>query len=208
MTTQINEQQPPLRRADLLANPLQQFERWWQQAGEQRVPDREAMTLATIDADGTPSARMVLLRGHSSRGFVFFGNYNSRKGQAIVANNRVALLFFWPMVYRQIRIEGVASKLPLAESQAYFASRPRQSQLGAWASQQSAFLENRQQLYERLQQFEQKFAGQAVPYPEFWGGWLVEPQAMEFWQGQPHRLHDRFRYQQHDNGWSLTRLAP
>lgn len=207
-TSLIDERQPPLKRKDLADSPIPQFERWWQAATERRVPDREAMHLATVDADGTVSSRMVLLRGYSPAGFVFFGNYDSRKARAIAAHAHVGLTFFWPTVYQQIRIEGKAAKISAAESEAYFRSRPRDSQLGAWASRQSSILSSRDVLTARFRELEAEYSGRDVPYPTFWGGWRVAPGAVEFWQGQLHRLHDRFRYERQGDGWNIVRLAP
>lgn len=167
------------------------------------------MTLATSTPDGAPSARIVLLKDVGARGFAFFTNYLSQKGRELDANPQAALVFFWPALERQVRIAGVVSKLGREESEAYFHSRPRGHQLGAWASHQSEILPNREVLDQRLQEFTRQFEGQQVPLPPYWGGYCVRPSVIEFWQARPDRLHDRFRYTRLEaGGWQIDRLSP
>lgn len=199
-----------LRRAQMHANPMEQFDQWLTEYGSKQLADFNAMTLSTIGEDGYPHSRVVLLKGIEDGGFVFYTNYESDKGRDIAANSRVALTFFWPEMERQIRVEGDAEKLPEAESEAYFNMRPRDSQIGAWASPQSREVDGEDDLKERFESYEKKFSGQTnIPRPTYWGGYVVRPQMIEFWQGRPSRLHDRFRYQLQENGaWTLHRLAP
>ena len=167
------------------------------------------MTLATATPDGRPSARMVLLKGVDARGFAFFTNYESRKGAELAANPRAALVFFWVQLERQVRVEGRVERLSAEESDAYFASRPEGSQLGAWASQQSAVLPDRGPLEARYEELRAQYEGQEVPRPTFWGGFRVVPETVEFWQGRVNRLHDRLRYRRQDDGsWVIERLSP
>ncbi len=166
------------------------------------------MTVATATSDGAPSARMMLLKAVEARGFVFYTNYESRKAGELLANPRAALVFHWPVLQRQVRVEGAATRLTHAESEAYFRTRPRGSQLGAWASRQSAELPARAELDRRVQEQEQRFAGQDVPLPPFWGGYRLTPSVIEFWQGRINRLHDRLRYTRTPSGWTVTRLYP
>ncbi|MEO5721686.1 MAG: pyridoxamine 5'-phosphate oxidase [Chthoniobacterales bacterium] len=198
-----------LRRADLPADPIAQFSKWFGEAAAAEIRDVNAMALATATPDGTPDARIVLLKGVSERGFVFFTNYASAKGQQLEANPRVALNFFWVQLERQIRITGRAEKTSGAESEEYFHSRPIGSQFGAWASPQSEVIANRAALEARLTAATQKFADGRVPLPQHWGGYRVVPQTIEFWQGRTNRLHDRFRYRRQAEGsWLIERLAP
>lgn len=199
-----------LRRADLRPDPLAQFERWFADAlAAEGVIEANAMTLATVDAAGQPHARVVLLKDCDARGFRFFTNYESEKGLEIAANARVALTFHWPPLERQVRIEGTAEKVSREESEAYFRSRPVRSQLGAWASAQSRVLADRQELEAAFAAREREFAGGEVPMPPHWGGYVVRPEVVEFWQGRRSRLHDRFRYRRGtDGGWTIERLAP
>lgn len=201
--------QPLLRRADLAADPVEQFDRWYRQA-EQEAPLPEAMTLATVGPDGGPDARMVLLKGHGADGFRFFTNYESAKAEQIAADPRAALVVYWREQDRQVRVRGALERLPAAESDAYFATRMRESRLGAWASPQSRPLPDREALEAKLREVEERWAGEEdVPRPEHWGGFLLRPETIEFWQGQRARLHDRFRYsRQGDGGWLVERLAP
>lgn len=188
--------------------PLVLFADWYNIA--RRIdPERyNAMTLATAAANGIPSARMVLLKSFDDNGFVFFTNYGSRKAQELAANPQAALVFWWKEIYRQVRIEGRIEKLDAAASDAYFATRGRGSQLGAWASHQSSIIENRAVLEERLKQIETRFTGKPVPRPPFWGGFRLIPAAVDFWQGRQDRLHDRLHFSRQDKGWHLERLAP
>ena len=201
-----------LRQQDVAADPLAQFRRWFDEAVAAGVREPNAMTLATVDSDGAPDARIVLLKDLSPAGFSFFTNYESAKGQQLALRPQAALIFFWVDLERQIRVRGEVSRLPRAESAAYFQTRPRASQLGAWASQQSSVLESRGELEERWATLESQYAGQDVPMPGAWGGYRLRPQALEFWQGRESRLHDRLRYRLHNrqqgNEWILERLSP
>lgn len=199
-----------LSENDTLGNPIEQFERWFQQALDGEVVEPNAMVLSTINREGFPSSRVVLLKDLKSEGFSFFTNYTSQKGQDIEQHGKVSLLFFWPELQRQVRIEGIVEKLPAEDSDEYYASRPRGSQIGAWASPQSQVIADRSVLEERVATYEEKFAGQPlVPRPTFWGGYLVKPVRMEFWQGRSSRLHDRIVYTKaENNSWTKKRLAP
>jgi pyridoxamine 5'-phosphate oxidase len=198
-----------LRRNDLPDSPLQLFETWQQQIITLKSLDPTAMVVATVDESGQPSQRIVLLKQVDARGFVFFTNYGSRKAREIAGNPRVSLLFPWHEIERQVKVCGRAEKLGVAESLRYFSSRPRDSQLAAWASQQSSPINSRSFLMNQLAHMKEKFAHGEVPLPDFWGGIRVVPHEIEFWQGGPQRLHDRFRYSlQHDQSWSIERLAP
>jgi pyridoxamine 5'-phosphate oxidase len=197
-----------LRRSDFAAEPVQQFERWFADAAE-AVAVPEAMALATADADGAPSLRMVLCKGVDAGGVRFFSHGDSRKGRELAANPRAALLFHWAPLGRQVRIEGAVERLPADESDAYFATRPRDAQIGAHASRQSEPLAARAELEARLAELEAAFAAGEVPRPETWVGFLVVPDAWEFWQHRDSRLHDRFRYgRAAAGGWTIERLAP
>ncbi|MFN2507776.1 MAG: pyridoxamine 5'-phosphate oxidase [Chthoniobacterales bacterium] len=198
-----------LRRADLEADPIKQFGNWFGEAAAAQIRDVNAMSLATATRDGKPSTRIVLLKAISEDGFVFFTNYESEKGRQIAENPHVALSLFWVQLERQIRITGEAQKTSREESEVYFRSRPRGSQLGAWASQQSDVIENREVLESALVEITERFAGGIVALPPQWGGYRVKPATIEFWQGRPDRLHDRFRYSRADDGsWRIERLAP
>jgi pyridoxamine 5'-phosphate oxidase len=198
-----------LRRNDLPETPLPLFETWQQQAIESGLIDPTAMVVATVAANGQPSLRTVLLKHLDESGFVFYTNYGSRKAQEIAENPLVSLLFPWHPLERQVKICGRAEKVSLAESVRYFATRPRDSQLAAWASKQSHGLTARQVLLTELEHMKQKFAHGEVPLPDFWGGFRVVPHEIEFWQGGANRLHDRFVYQrQADGSWTIERLAP
>ncbi|HEX6844736.1 MAG TPA: pyridoxamine 5'-phosphate oxidase [Actinomycetota bacterium] len=192
---------------DLLDDPIEQVRRWLEEAEMEDVPLANAMTLATADADGRPSARHVLLRGLDERGFVFYTNHESRKGLQLAHNPFVALVFLWKELDRQISITGRAERASDDESDAYFSTRPRDAQLGAWASRQSEVLEGRRALDLALEDADRRFPGE-VPRPPFWGGYRVVPDTIEFWQGRAFRLHDRFRYTHTDTGWLIERLSP
>ena len=202
-----------LRRADLDADPIVQFRRWFEQAATNRkaddLGDVNAASLSTVDGEGRPSARVVLLKGVDARGFIFFTNYDSRKGREIAGNPNVAMVFYWPDQERQVNIAGQATKVSQAESEAYFKSRPRGSRLAAWASHQSEAIENREMLEARWRELQSKYPGEDVPMPPNWGGFVIAPSRIEFWQGRPSRLHDRFRYlKQADGKWVIERLSP
>ncbi|MDF9434401.1 MULTISPECIES: pyridoxamine 5'-phosphate oxidase [Chromohalobacter] len=192
------------------ASPLDLFQTWFAAAREHETQDANAMTLATVDSQGLPHARVVLLKQLDDKGLVFFTNYQSHKGSELTNVPYAALVFWWPTLQRQVRIEGRVEKASAEVSDAYFANRPRDSQLGAWISQQSVEIPDRDWLEERKQRFEQVYGEQTVERPPHWGGYRVLPFLLEFWQGQPNRLHDRIRYRYHeqDAAWSKTRLAP
>jgi len=198
---------PPLRRADLDPDPIVQFERWFALADE-TAPLAEAMTLATVDAGGDPDARMVLLKGVDRRGFRFFTNYESAKAAELAASPRAALVFYWRDLDRQVRVRGAVERLAGAESDEYFASRPRESQLAAWASPQSRPVEPREALDAKFEAVAARFGHGEVPRPANWGGYLLEPREIEFWQGRVGRLHDRFRYRRDGDSWEIERLGP
>lgn len=197
-----------LERTDLDDDPIVQWTRWYEQAASAGVAEPNAMSLATIDAAGAPDSRVVLARGADQRGFVFYSNFMSAKGQQLGANPVASAVFAWLDLHRQVRVRGTVSRVDDSESDAYFASRPRGSQLGAWASPQSQPIADRSQLERMVADRTKEFEGREVPRPEYWGGWLLSPISMEFWQGRPSRLHDRFRYDRFDGGWAITRLAP
>ena len=198
-----------LSAADLNADPIAQFGVWFQQALDADLLEPNAMTLATATSDGKPTARIVLLKGVDERGFVFYTNYESQKGQQLIANPYAALVFLWDKLERQVRIEGKVVKLSKEESTEYFHSRPKASQLGAIASDQSRVIPNREVLEQKLAELETKYQDETVPKPEHWGGFRVIPDRLEFWQGRPSRLHDRLVYQiQGGSSWEIERLAP
>jgi pyridoxamine 5'-phosphate oxidase len=201
-----------LDESSVAADPLRQFELWFSDAVNAAVPEPTAMTLATVGAEGAPSARIVLLKGADERGFTFFTNYDSRKGCELAARPRAALLFFWPELERQIRIEGSVGRVDAAESSAYFAGRPRASQLGAWASPQSTPIADRPALEARFAEFAARYRDEStpVPRPPHWGGYRLAPDSIEFWQGRESRLHDRIRYRRAhvQRAWIIERLAP
>lgn len=221
-----------LRRRDMDADPIAQFKQWFEQAAGTRTSGRirrfliklykslamirgveqvdvNAMTLTTVDGEGCPSARIVLLKGLDERGFLFYTNYQSRKGQELARNPKAALVFYWPEQERQVCITGEVTQLPADESDAYFQSRPRGSRIAAWASDQSQVVRDRAALEVRWEQFEKRYPGAEVPRPSYWGGYVLRPTRIEFWQGRPNRLHDRFRYTRPENGaWVIERLCP
>ncbi len=198
---------PPLRREDLDPDPFRQFTAWFEIAREE-VPLAEAMTLSTVDQAGAPDARMVLLKGADERGFRFFTNEASVKGAQLAHHPRAALVIYWRELDRQVRIRGPVERLSDEESDEYFASRPRESQIGAWASEQSRPIPDRETLDRAVSEGEQRFGDEEVPRPEHWAGFIVGPLEIEFWQGQVGRLHDRFRYRRAGADWEIERLAP
>jgi pyridoxamine 5'-phosphate oxidase len=197
-----------LREEDLAADPFAQFRDWYAQLVAAGTVEPDAMVLATCSADGQPTARNVLLKGLDDRGFVFFTNYESRKAAALDANPNASLLFSWVPLRRQVLVTGVAGRIAAEESDVYFATRPRASQLGAWASPQSRVIADRAELEARLADVERRFAGGDVPRPPHWGGYRVEPSTIEFWQGRADRLHDRLRYTRDGGSWRVERIAP
>jgi pyridoxamine 5'-phosphate oxidase len=198
-----------LRRADLDSNPFVQFQKWFEQAMTAQLHEPSAMTLATADATGHPSARIVLLKAVDERGFTFFTNYESRKGRDLAQNSHAALVLFWPELEREVCVAGEVTQTSRAESEKYFAMRPRGSQLGAWVSRQSSVVKDRAFLEERLADVEARFKDSTVETPPYWGGYLLSPVRIEFWQGRPNRLHDRFQYsRQPDGSWLIDRLSP
>lgn len=199
-----------LLEKDLAKDPFRQFERWFQEAEAAKVVEPNAMTLATVGADGRPSARTVLLKGVDGRGFVFYSNYESRKGRDLASVPRAALVFPWLALERQVIVEGPVTRMAREESEAYFHSRPRASQLGAWVSQQSSIITGRAVLEEAMKALEAKYAGREVPLPPAWGGYRLAPETVEFWQGRRSRLHDRLRFRREGKSgdWTVERLAP
>ena len=198
-----------LNETDVAANPIDQFTTWWDDAVRSEIEEVNAMTLATVTAEGFPSARIVLLKGYTEEGFVFFTNYQSHKGQELAQNPRASLVFFWKALERQVRIEGLAEKISAADSEAYFQSRPVGSRIGAWASPQSTVIPNREVIENNVFELEKKYGSGPVPRPEHWGGYIVKPVSIEFWQGRSSRLHDRILYTaQKDLQWKIERLAP
>jgi pyridoxamine 5'-phosphate oxidase len=198
-----------LLEADAAPDPFTQFHRWFNEALAASIQEPNAMSLATVSPEGTPSLRVVLLKDLDAQGFTFFTNYASRKGQDLAQNPAAALCFHWRELERQVRIEGHIEKLPRPQSEAYFRSRPRGSQIGAWVSAQSTVIGGRETLDEAQRIYEERFAGLEVPMPDFWGGYLLRPKAIEFWQGRPSRLHDRLLYHQDEaSTWRISRLSP
>lgn len=198
-----------LLHESLTPNPMELFKRWFDEVeAVDTHSENNAMTLSTIDEAGFPKNRVVLLKKFNDRGFVFYTNYTSEKGQSILKNPKVSLSFFWPAMERQVIVKGTASTVSTEESDAYFATRPRGSQLGAWVSHQSQPIQNRTVLEERKKELEEYFKDKEIHRPDFWGGFLVKPRSIEFWQGRPNRLHDRFQYLKGENEWEVSRLAP
>ena len=197
-----------LSEAEAGDDPFRLFGDWFDRAKASGIALPEAMTLATASQDGAPTARMVLLKGFDHRGFIFYTNYDSRKCRDLDANPRAALIFQWTVLQRQVRVEGTVERTDAQESEAYFRTRPRGSQIGAWASAQSATLDSYDQLVQKAREVDQKFKNQQIPRPPFWGGYIVNPRRIEFWQGRANRLHDRLVYEPDGAGWTLTRLNP
>ncbi|MEC6823166.1 MULTISPECIES: pyridoxamine 5'-phosphate oxidase [Photobacterium] len=198
-----------LRRDDLPTDPLDLFNKWLQQAVAANLPDPTAMTIATVNADGQPFQRIVLLKDVDNEGFIFYTNLSSRKAEQLHLNNRISLHFPWHILERQVHVTGYVEQLSTLEVMKYFSSRPKESQIAAWASKQSSRLSARQALEGKFFELKQKFSAGEVPLPSFWGGYRVKFQTIEFWQGGKHRLHDRFIYSRHqDNDWNIERLAP
>jgi pyridoxamine 5'-phosphate oxidase len=198
-----------LSEKDVAPNPVDQFTRWWDDALNSEIEEVNAMTLATVTAEGFPAARIVLLKGYTEEGFVFFTNYESHKGKELAQNPRACLVFFWKALERQVRIEGLVEKISAAESEVYFQSRPVGSRIGAWASPQSTVISGREVIENNVAELEKKYANTPIPRPEHWGGYIVKPVNIEFWQGRSSRLHDRIFYTaQKDLSWKIERLAP
>jgi pyridoxamine 5'-phosphate oxidase len=198
----------PFRRRDLDPDPIRQFAHWFGQAREVAQPEVNACTVATVGPGNRPAARTVLLKYFDADGFVFFTNLDSRKARHIAANPSVAMLFFWHTLERQVAIEGTAERISAPEALRYFVRRPRESQLSAWVSEQSSVITSRSVLESKLDEMRRKFGAGEVPLPSFWGGYRIRPIEIEFWQGRPSRLHDRFRYRLVDGEWAIERLAP
>ena len=198
-----------LSERDVDANAIRQFEKWWEEAVSSKIDEVNAMTLATASIDALPSARIVLLKEVNEKGFVFFTNYESYKAQQLAENPKACLVFFWKELERQVRITGLIEKITAKQSDDYFQSRPEASRIGAWASPQSRVIEDRDWLDEKFNELVNKMEGTAIPRPPYWGGYIVKPVVIEFWQGRPSRLHDRIQYTLEENGkWKIERLAP
>jgi len=197
-----------LSESDVKPDAFEQFTVWWNEALQSDIYEVNAMTLATADKDGHPAARIVLLKGYDKNGFVFFTNYESNKGNSLAENPNACLLFFWKELERQIKIEGVVEKVSEAESDAYFNSRPEGSRIGAWTSPQSKVIAGRDFLEERYLEITSQYKDKAISRPPYWGGYVVKPGKIEFWQGRPSRLHDRILYTKNESGWKIERLAP
>jgi pyridoxamine 5'-phosphate oxidase len=197
-----------LLEEDVLVDPIDQFKHWWSEAVDSKIEELNAMTLATASSSGMPSARIVLLKGISSGGFTFFTNYNSHKGRELAENPKAALVFFWKELERQVRIEGTVQKVSEAESEAYFSTRPTASKIGAWASPQSTTIEGRSTIEGNVLKYVAKFGEENIPKPPHWGGYIVKPVKVEFWQGRRSRLHDRILYTRENENWKIERLAP
>lgn len=189
-------------------HPIRQFQQWWNDAMASNIEEPNAMTLATCNKKAKPSARIVLLKGLNNEGFIFFTNYESRKGKEIKENPNASLLFFWKELERQVRIEGIVTKTTEEKSDEYFLTRPASSKIGAWSSPQSNIIQSRNDLEKKVIKFQQKFSDGEIPRPHYWGGYIVKPTLVEFWQGRPSRLHDRLQYVLEDDKWIIHRLAP
>ena len=197
-----------LSENEVIKSPISQFAIWWEEATSSNIEEVNAMTLATVNEQGYPEARIVLLKGFNENGFVFFTNYESRKGKSLLINPNASIVFFWKELERQVRIQGVVEKISEEESTAYFISRPVESKIGAWASPQSAVIESRTFIEERFKNYEKEFSDQEIPKPPHWGGYIIKPSRIEFWQGRPGRLHDRIEYNKNNESWTIERLAP
>ncbi|SES79081.1 pyridoxamine 5'-phosphate oxidase [Thalassotalea agarivorans] len=198
----------PMPELDNIDDPFELFGKWFEDAKKSGILLPEAMSVATVSEQGQPSTRMVLLKEWDQSGFVFYTNYGSRKCQDMTHNGKIALLFHWGVLQRQVRIEGVVEKVSAEQSKAYFDSRDRGSKIGAWASKQSEKVASKEELAQRVKEYEEAFKGQEVPYPEFWGGWRIKPHMIEFWQGRASRLHDRLCFEKHDDVWERFKRNP
>jgi len=197
-----------IQEADLKSNPIDQFEVWFNEAVTNKLNEPNVMHLSTVSAEGKPSGRVMLLKGFDERGFIFYTNYESRKANQLAVNRYAAMTFLWLELFKQVRIEGTVQEVPAAESDIYFNSRPRGSQIGAWVSSQSKPLADRKELDKKVAEFEKEFAGKPVPRPSNWGGYCLSPVLMEFWQGRANRLHDRIQYKLERDVWTKQRLSP
>lgn len=197
-----------LSKIDVDSNPFEQFRTWFDEGVKAEVNELQAMVVTSVSAEGWPSSRVVYLREIDDDGFVFYTNYNSDKGQDFSANPKMSFTFFWPELARQLHVQGSIEKISAERSDNYFASRPRLSQIGAWASEQSESLENRNELELKVEEFTKRFEDQEVPRPPHWGGFKITPRAFEFWQGRPNRLHDRMKYRIVDGQWTVDRVSP
>jgi pyridoxamine 5'-phosphate oxidase len=207
-TIRIDYKSQSLSKHDVSNNPILQFEKWMNEALEANIADANAFTLSTVDELNKPSSRIILLKDFGNSGFVFYTNYDGKKGRDIEQNNNVNASFYWKELERQVRIEGTAQKLDDVESDEYFATRPRESQIGAWASPQSSVIHNRPVLESRVEFYSNKFNNKIIPRPSNWGGYLIKPSSIEFWQGRASRLHDRILFELKDRQWNISRLAP
>lgn len=197
-----------LDQKDVLENPFEQFSLWFEEAMKSELPEPNAMILATASKEGKPSVRALLLKGFDEKGFVFYTNYESRKGKELAENNSASILFFWAELERQVRLEGTVEKLSAIESKKYFDTRPYKSRIGAWASNQSEVIENRFHIVKKFIKYFVKFHSTDIPLPDYWGGYILKPVVFEFWQGRANRLHDRVRYSKTDGHWKIERLSP
>jgi pyridoxamine 5'-phosphate oxidase len=197
-----------LDQKDVLENPYEQFSLWFEETLNSQLPEPNAMILATATKDGKPSVRALLLKGYDENGFIFYTNYESRKGKEIAFNNNASILFFWPELERQIRLEGTVEKISPEESKRYFDTRPYKSRIGAWASNQSEVIENRFFIVKKFLKYFIKFHSKDIPLPPYWGGYILKPDVFEFWQGRANRLHDRVRYRLENKIWKIERLSP